>query len=52
MTTLPDDLDTRFRAAAASEGLLDVAYDVTDSPIGPLLVAATERGLCRISFDP
>ena len=23
----------------------------TDSPVGPLLVAVTERGLCRISFD-
>jgi methylated-DNA-[protein]-cysteine S-methyltransferase len=50
--TMPQDLDARFRAQAADEGLLDVAYDVTDSPIGPLLVAATERGLCRIAFDP
>jgi len=49
---LPADLDRRFRDAAAAEGLLDVAYDLTDSPIGPLLVAATERGLCRITFDP
>jgi methylated-DNA-[protein]-cysteine S-methyltransferase len=52
MTTVPTDLDRRFRDVAAAEGLLDVAYDLTDSPIGPLLVAATERGLCRISFDP
>jgi methylated-DNA-[protein]-cysteine S-methyltransferase len=52
MTTVPTDLDRRFRAAAAAEGLLDVAYDLTDSPVGPLLVAATERGLCRVSFDP
>jgi methylated-DNA-[protein]-cysteine S-methyltransferase len=52
MTTVPPDLDRRFRTAAATEGLLDVAYDLTDSPIGPLLVAATERGVCRISFDP
>jgi len=49
--TVSPQLDERFRAAAAAEGLLDVAYDVTDSPIGPLLVAVTERGLCRISFD-
>jgi methylated-DNA-[protein]-cysteine S-methyltransferase len=49
--TVSPQLDDRFRAAAAAEGLLDVAYDVTDSPVGPLLVAATERGLCRISFD-
>lgn len=51
MTTVSPDLDTRFRAAAAASGLLDVAYDVVDSPIGPLLVTASERGLCRISFD-
>jgi methylated-DNA-[protein]-cysteine S-methyltransferase len=50
--TIPTELDTRFREAAAAEGLLDVAYDVTDSPVGPLLVAATGRGVCRISFDP
>jgi methylated-DNA-[protein]-cysteine S-methyltransferase len=50
--TVSAQLDERFRAAAAAEGLLDVAYDVTDSPIGPLLVAVSERGLCRISFDP
>ena len=46
------DLDRRFREQAAAEGLLDVAYDVTDTPIGPLLLAATPVGLCRISFDP
>jgi len=49
--TVSPQLDERFRAAAATEGLLDVAYDVTDSPVGPLLVAVTERGLCRISYD-
>jgi methylated-DNA-[protein]-cysteine S-methyltransferase len=52
MTTVPDNLDRRFRDAAASQGLLDVAYDFTDSPVGRLLVAASERGVCRISFDP
>ena len=50
--TVPTELDARFREAAAAEGVLDVAYDVTDSPIGPLLLAATGRGVCRISFDP
>jgi methylated-DNA-[protein]-cysteine S-methyltransferase len=50
--TISSELDRRFRDAAAAEGLLDVAYDIADSPIGPLLVAASERGLCRISFDP
>jgi methylated-DNA-[protein]-cysteine S-methyltransferase len=44
------DLDKRFREAALSERLVDVRYDVVASPIGDLHVAATERGLCRISF--
>jgi methylated-DNA-[protein]-cysteine S-methyltransferase len=52
MTTVPTPLDNQFREAAASEGLLDVAYDLDDSPVGKLLLAATERGVCRISFDP
>jgi methylated-DNA-[protein]-cysteine S-methyltransferase len=50
--TVSPDLDLRFREAAASAGLLDLAYDVADSPFGTLLLAATGRGLCRISFDP
>lgn len=50
--TISPQLDNRFRDAAAAEGLLDVAYDIVDSPIGPLLLATSERGLCRISFDP
>ena len=46
-------LDERFREAAAAEGLLDVAYDVLeDTPIGTLLVGVTDRGVCRITFDP
>jgi methylated-DNA-[protein]-cysteine S-methyltransferase len=51
MTTLPGELDARFRTEAGGTGLLDVAYDLTDSPLGPLFVAATERGLCRLSYD-
>ena len=46
------DLDARFRERAAAEGALDVAFDLVDSPLGALLVAVTERGLCRIEFDP
>ncbi|MDQ3889597.1 MAG: methylated-DNA--[protein]-cysteine S-methyltransferase [Actinomycetota bacterium] len=49
--TVPLELDERFRAAAAAEGLVDVAYDTFDSPVGGLLAAIGERGLCRISFD-
>jgi methylated-DNA-[protein]-cysteine S-methyltransferase len=46
------ELDRRFRERAAAERLLDVAYEMTDSPVGPLLIAATDRGVCRIAFDP
>jgi methylated-DNA-[protein]-cysteine S-methyltransferase len=49
---VPTELDRRFRDAAEREGLVDVAYDVTDSPIGDLLVAVTDRGLCRIAYRP
>jgi methylated-DNA-[protein]-cysteine S-methyltransferase len=52
MNAVPKALDQRFRDAAAASGLLDVSYDIADTPIGPLLVAVTERGLCRISYDP
>ena len=50
--TVPADLDRRFRDAAVSAGLLDVSYDVIESDLGPLLVATTDRGLARPSFDP
>jgi methylated-DNA-[protein]-cysteine S-methyltransferase len=50
--TIPTSLDRAFRERAAAEGELDVAYDFTDSPVGELLIAATDHGLCRISFDP
>ncbi len=51
----PDpDRDQRLVAEltrrAESEGLLDVAYAEIDSPVGPLLAAATPRGLVRITF--
>jgi methylated-DNA-[protein]-cysteine S-methyltransferase len=50
--SVPTDLDRRFREAAVRAGLLDAGYDVIESPIGPLFVAASARGLLRISFDP
>jgi methylated-DNA-[protein]-cysteine S-methyltransferase len=54
MTPVSAELDTRFRDAAAASGLLDAAYDLTETPIGTLLVGASDRGLCWISFraDP
>ena len=45
-------LDARFRAAALADGLLDVAYELSDTPLGTLLLAKTDRGLCRIEYDP
>ena len=49
--TVSPELDARFRRAAADEGLLDVAYELHDSPIGRLFVAVTDRGLCEIHYD-
>ncbi len=51
MINVSPELDTRFRAAAAAEGLLDVAYDVVESPVGELFVGVSERGLCVISYE-
>ena len=50
--TVSPELDSRFRDAAAAEGLLVVAYDLVDSPVGQLLVAVTDQGLCEIHYDP
>jgi len=38
-------------ARAEAEGLVDVAYATTDSPVGSLLVAATSTGLVRLAFE-
>jgi methylated-DNA-[protein]-cysteine S-methyltransferase len=50
--TVSPDLDRRFRDAAGALGLVDLGFDVVDSPIGDLLVAASDRGLASIWFDP
>jgi methylated-DNA-[protein]-cysteine S-methyltransferase len=47
----PAHVVDRVRAAALDEGLVDVAWTTTDSPVGPLLLATTDAGLIRISFD-
>ncbi|MFV8054503.1 methylated-DNA--[protein]-cysteine S-methyltransferase [Mycobacterium sp. 48b] len=44
------DLHNRLSAAAEREGLLDIAYRTVDSPVGPLLLAATEQGLVRVAY--
>jgi methylated-DNA-[protein]-cysteine S-methyltransferase len=61
-----DELEDKLRAAtrlgggfaapafaadrALAAGLVDVAYATMDSPVGPLLLAATPRGVVRVSF--
>ncbi|MEV6441408.1 methylated-DNA--[protein]-cysteine S-methyltransferase [Amycolatopsis sp. NPDC051716] len=47
----PNPMHERLVADAARRGLLDVAYHIVDSPVGPLLLAATEEGLVRVAFD-
>jgi methylated-DNA-[protein]-cysteine S-methyltransferase len=44
-------LHTKLAAAAQRDGLLDLAYRVLDTPIGALLLAATEQGLVRVAFE-
>jgi methylated-DNA-[protein]-cysteine S-methyltransferase len=44
-------LHERLAAAAESDGVLDVAYTVVDTPVGPLLLAATEVGLVRVAYQ-
>jgi methylated-DNA-[protein]-cysteine S-methyltransferase len=53
--TAPDDaglvrLHADLARRAEREGLLDVAYRTVDSPLGPLLLAATPEGLVRVAF--
>jgi methylated-DNA-[protein]-cysteine S-methyltransferase len=46
-----DDLRATLARRAEEEGLLDVAYRTLDSPVGPLLLAATPEGLVRVAFQ-
>lgn len=66
MTTIPDRdvltplltpdtpalarLQARLTDIADRDGMVDVAYRVVDSPVGTLLVAATDRGIVRVAF--
>src|SRR6476469_8650586 len=43
-------LHERLAAGAEIDGILDVAYRTLDTPIGSLLLAATDVGLVRIAF--
>jgi methylated-DNA-[protein]-cysteine S-methyltransferase len=49
----PDDLRRlreRLADAAQAEGVLDIAYRTVDSPVGSLLLAATDLGLVRVAY--
>lgn len=43
-------LRARLGEQAERDGLLDVAYRTLDTPLGPLLLAATTAGLVRVAF--
>jgi methylated-DNA-[protein]-cysteine S-methyltransferase len=44
-------LHARLVDAAEQDDLLDVSYRTVDSPVGPLLLAATPEGLVRVAFS-
>ncbi|HSH22800.1 MAG TPA: hypothetical protein VK975_01950, partial [Acidimicrobiales bacterium] len=48
--TVLDRLRVRLGDEAERHGLLDVAYRIVETPIGPLLLAATRDGLVRVAF--
>ena len=48
------DVESAVRRAterAHAEGLVDVTYAELDSPLGPLVAAATPRGLVRLAYE-
>lgn len=54
--TTPSDetltaLHDRLEHTAGEAGLLDVAYTTVATPVGALLLAATERGLVRVAYE-
>jgi len=46
-----DRLRTTLARRAADNGLLDVAHGTYDSPLGPLTIMVTSRGLVRLSYS-
>src|SRR5882724_9591178 len=44
-------LRARLAEQADRDGLLDLSYRIMDSPVGPLLLAATPAGLVRVAFE-
>jgi methylated-DNA-[protein]-cysteine S-methyltransferase len=54
LPTIDEDATARLHARLTAEaeraGVLDVAYRTVDSPVGELLLAATDQGLVRVAF--
>lgn len=51
---VPDDWDRikgDFKKVAGKKGLVDVSYEIHETPYGPLLVAATGTGLVRVALS-
>jgi methylated-DNA-[protein]-cysteine S-methyltransferase len=48
----PTAATDRFVGAADAAALIDVAYAVVDVPFGTVVVATTDAGVVRVSFDP
>ncbi|MDI3314478.1 MAG: methylated-DNA--[protein]-cysteine S-methyltransferase [Mycobacterium sp.] len=44
-------LHTRLERSADDDGLFDIAYRTVDTPVGVLLLAATDTGLLRVAYD-
>lgn len=44
-------LHDRLAAAAQEDGILDIGYTTIDSPVGPLLLAASSKGLIRVAYQ-
>jgi methylated-DNA-[protein]-cysteine S-methyltransferase len=44
-------LHRRLEESAEEAKILDVAYTTIDTPIGTLLLAATQKGLLRVAFE-
>lgn len=49
--TKMDEITERLAHAALQEGIADALYSSINSPIGTLLIAQTEKGLCRVAFQ-
>lgn len=54
LSTVDEDVSRRLHQrlvdAASVAGLLDIAYRTIDTPVGTLLLAATEKGLVRVAY--